>query len=313
MRMLPVLSAKTVLIKPVLSIVITAKSKSDKLYQELLESIRQQTYPKSHYEIITVTEGDSESAKAIGLRKARGEIVGIFASDNYLDDPNFLKMHMLVLEKDKTIVAVTQYRYSYMNKDNLLNRYFSLMCCNDPIAFYLDKNDKWSYAFKISYKEDDIGDCIDISKVRTWGDNGFFIRKDILMKADIEHYYHIDVCQDLFDKGYRKYAMLHTSLWHRTGGNIFKFFYKRFKYADKFMDNRRWHMVEKQDLPRLALFIIESLLLFPLLIFSIRGYTKIRDKAWFLHLPVCLLTIITYGLLCIKRLFYRVCPQSAVH
>jgi len=289
-------------LNPELSIIVTAKDTSDELYRDFLSSVRMQSF--TDYEIITVTEGDSESAKAIGLKQAKGEIVGIFASDNFLDDPNFLKKCLEPFWRDEKVIASYPIHYSYMSKDNALNRYFSLLGVNDLIPFYLGKADKMPISAKapsrMAYQ------VLDIHKVRTIGDNGTFVRKKILDQADIKNYYHIDVFQDLFDKGYHIYALVNTSLWHRTGGNIFKFFWRRLKYADKFMTSkRRWKMVTKKDIPKLVRFIIGTLLIVPRLIESILGFCYKHDVAWFLHWPVCMLTIITYGLLCIKRLLPR--------
>ena len=280
-----------------LSIIITAKDKNDPKLLDLLSSIGEQTYPKEHYEILVITEGDSESAKAIGVRQAKGKIVGIFASDNYLNDKEFISKCMKPF-RNNDIVGTFPIRYFYNKKDNILNRYFSLIGGNDPLAGYLGKNDKESYLvdlkFQFDYKKGGL------KRIPTLGDNGFFIRRSILLYADLDHYYHIDVCQDLFNKGYRTYAIINTSIWHRTGGNILKFFFKRYKYADKFLYNRRWHMVTKQDLPKVRLFILSTIT--PLSLFvPFMGYKKIRDIAWFLHPLVCLLTIITYGLLYLKN------------
>jgi len=252
----------------------------------------------SIYEIITVTEGDAESAKAIGLRKAKGEIVGIFASDNFLDDSDFLKKMMKPFALPD-VVAASPSHYSYHHHDNILNRYFSILGANDPIPVALDKHDKVG-----CFNPPDKSYVKTIDKVRTYGDNGFFSRKSILMKADINHYYHIDVCQDLFDQGYRKYAIVNASLWHRTGGNVFKFFWKRFKYADQFMTpQRRWKMVTKKDMPKIFWFVLFTIMAINHIFVSVLGYSITKDKAWLLHWPICVLTIITYGALTIKRCF----------
>src|SRR3990167_2455063 len=73
-----------------LSIIIPAKDKNDRKLKELLTSIERQDFPKDELEILVITEGTSESAKAIGIRRARGEVVGILASDNELHDEHFL-------------------------------------------------------------------------------------------------------------------------------------------------------------------------------------------------------------------------------
>ncbi len=119
----------------------------------------------------------------------------------------------------------------------------------------------------------------------------------------MEHYYHIDNIYDIWLQGYGG-EPVNCSIWHRTGGNIFKFFIKRFKYADKFATPyRRWHMVEtRQDYLRLLWFIFCTITLIQPLYLSFKGYRVIKDKAWFLHPIVCWFTLITYGLWTLKRL-----------
>lgn len=292
-----------------LSIIITAKDRNDNKLKDLLYSIEQQTY--HNYETLVITEGNSETAKAIGLKRAKGKIVCILASDNYLNDEEFFEKCLKPFE-DEHIVGSFPIHYWHYKDDNILNRYFALFGVNDPIPLYLKKNDKASYYTDELYEYPIIWTyshpqyfIVNFSFVPTLGDNGFFIRKDILLKANIDNYYHIDVTKDLFDLGYKTYAIINTSIWHRTGGNIIKFFLKRLKYADKFYENRRWHMVEKKDLLRLAWFIFSTLTLVYPLYLSVKGYRKVKDIAWFLHLPICLITIGVYGLWTTKKIFQR--------
>lgn len=280
-----------------LSVIISAKDRNDLKLKDLLYSIEQQTF--RDFEILIITEGNSETAKAIGLKRAKGSIICILASDNYLNDDRFFEK-CLEPFKNKDIVGSYPLRYWYYKDDNILNRYFALMGVNDPIPFYLKKADRFAY-FVWSGKDTDEYYINNLNFIPTLGDNGFFIRKDILIQADIEHYFHIDVCQDLFNLGYRRYALVNTSIWHRTGGNIFKFFLKRFQYADKFSEGRRWHMVEKKDLPRLCWFIISTLTLIYPFYLSVKGYKKVKDIAWFLHPLICLITIGVYGIWIIQK------------
>lgn len=127
---------------PKLSVIITAKDKNDPKLKDLLYSIEQQTF--KDYEVIIVTEGDSESAKAIGIKKAKGEIVCILASDNYLDDKDFISKCMMPLNWEIPKFSNPLY-YSYHKEDNILNRYFALFGANDPIPLYLGKNDKFPH------------------------------------------------------------------------------------------------------------------------------------------------------------------------
>jgi glycosyltransferase involved in cell wall biosynthesis len=290
--------------KPYLSIIITAKDINDSKLKELLWSIRQQSF--TDYEVIVETRGNSESAKGIALKKAKGDIVCIMASDNYLNDSKFFEKCLIPFE-DEHIVGSFPNRYWYYKDDNILNRYFALFGVNDPVPLYLNKNDRQPY-----YTEESLGypTCmfnrgymrVKLTSVPTLGDNGMFVRRSILMRANIEEYFHIDVFQDLFDLGFKHYAVVDTSIWHRTGGNIFKFFKKRLFYASKFASDRRWHMVENRDIPQLIWFIFCTVTLIQPFYLSFKGYRVIKDKAWFLHPIVCWFTLITYGLWILKKL-----------
>lgn len=284
---------------PKLSIIVTAKDIDDPKLKELLWSIRQQTF--KDYEVIVETEGDSESAKGIAIKKAKGEIVCILASDNYLQYSNFFDRAIGFLDKYPELIGAFPMRFWYYKDDFMLNRYFALFGVNDPIPLYLHKNDKQPYYKSLGDNTTDYS--WEFDRVLTFGDNGMFVRRNILMQVDIEHYYHIDVFQDLFNKGYKKYGMINMAIWHRTGGNIFKFFLKRYRYADKFnTPYRRWHMVERKDIPNLLWFIFCTITLIQPLYLSVKGYRVIKDKAWFMHPIVCWATLITYGLWTLKKL-----------
>ena len=122
-----------------LSIVIPAKDKNDPKLAELLQSIETQDFPKGEMEVLVITEGTSESAKAIGIRKAKGEVIGILASDNQIDDTTFL---MIMYHSALVYGAAFPYSYEYYQEDDILNRYFALIGGNDPLAYYMGKNVK---------------------------------------------------------------------------------------------------------------------------------------------------------------------------
>lgn len=295
-------------VSPALSLIITAKDRNNLKLKDLEFSLTLQTF--RNFETLIITEGNSETAKAIGLKRAKGDIICILASDNYLNDPYFFEKCLKPFES-KEITGSFPLHYWYYKYDDILNRYFALFGVNDPIPLYLCKNDRASYyadsmsGFPILWTNGSYFIANMPSPVPTLGDNGFFIRKDILMKADIEHYFHIDVCQDLANLGYEKYAIVNTTIWHRTGGNIIRFFLKRIRYAEKLSQGRRWFMVTKKDLPRLCWFIFSTLTLIYPLYLSVKGYRVIKDKAWFLHLPICLITLGVYGLWTIEKLFRK--------
>ena len=282
---------------PKLSLVIPCLSLNDPKLKELLASIDRQDFPKSEMEVLVITEGTSESAKAIGIRRAKGYVIGILASDN-----EFIRNNELQRYHDMAIMegASQSCYYYYTKNDNILNRYFALFGFNDPLSFYMGKCDRLC-------RVETIGN-FDIQENATIGDNGFFIRRELIEKTDLDNYYHIDNALEAIGKP----TLLYSEIWHKTGGNIFQFFKKRYRYGlqHAFNPNRRWHLVDfrkQEDILRLAWFIFASLTLIQPLCLSVRGYLKIRDGAWFLHPVCCILTLFTYVLLVLNLGTRRLC------
>lgn len=278
-----------------LSLVIPCRDVNDPKLKDLLRSIDEQDFPKDQMETLIITEGTSESAKAIGIRKAKGEVIGILASDNILMS-TFTLANLCSIGLEFPCYPA---RYFYDEKDDILNRYFALIGGNDPLSFYMRKNDRVPYWQRL--------DCDGIDGAgKTIGDNGFFAKKQLFLKTDLDNYYHIDNANELEGRPSGLYGW---AIKHRTGGNIFKFFAKRYRYGlqHAFNKNRRWHLVDfrkKEDIWRLLLFGFGSLTIIHPLCTSIRGYLKVKDMAWFIHPLACLLTVFTYALL-VLHLFSR--------
>jgi hypothetical protein len=285
-----------------LSLIIPAKCPNDPKLKDLLRSINEQDFPKNELEILVISEGTSESAKAIGIRRAKGEVIGILASDNYLTYPRFLRdMTRMFPGCD---AGYTEF-YHYKRNDNILNRYFALIGANDPLPFYLSKCDRAPHFDRAHRADQEISPW---KELPTIGDNGFFIKKSLIEKTDLDNYYHIDNALEALDFKDSNVFLMRADIWHRTGGNIFSFFRKRYRYGlqHAFNPNRRWHLVDfkqPKDVMRLIWFICASLLLVPTFILSVRGFLKIRDLAWFLHPIICLGTLFTYGLLVLHLCF----------
>jgi len=282
-----------------ISIIIASKSNDDPKLKECLRSIETQDYPKDLVEVLVITEGTPESAKAIGLKKATGEIVCFMASDCEFLHKNSFKEAEQLLDGSYAIGAYS-FHYEYIQFDPILNRYFALFGCNDPVPFYLSKCDRFPY-----YKKQIIHRINFFKKsVDTLGDNGFFIRRDLIMKTDLEHYSHIDNCEDLRRMGYYHYALLTYPVHHQTGDSLWLWIKKRFHYAESLGKNRRWHMVgNTKDVLKLLLFVVLSITWIEPLLRGCWGYLKIKDRAWFLHPIICFITVWVYGALCLKQVW----------
>lgn len=289
----------------VFSCIIPASPKdvSSQKLQDLIASIRAQDFPQEQIEVLVITEGDSESAKAIGIREAQGEICAMFCADNFVTGNNlFTAVHNILGSTD--VDGVYTKFFPWVKNDNSLNRYFSLIGNNDPIAFYLNKADRCPH---YNVEESVLFDCVRFKKsVPSLGDNGFFYKTKIIRMANLEHYYPMDCAEDLREKGHSEFMRINfPHVWHRTAENLISFLIKRYKYArDLYSDrnDRRWKMLDtREDYWRLLGFIVSTLTIVPLLCISIRGFLKVRDWAWFWHVPVCIGFLITYGILTLRN------------
>ena len=191
--------------------------------------------------------------------------------------------------------AIYSRTYHYNKDDNSLNRYFSLIGGNDPICYYLGKNDRRPHVWKLQKKS---------SYQPSYGCNGTFYRSELIKATDLDHYYPMDNALDVPGEFM---PMLSDSIWHRTSENLISFLIKRYKYArDLFSDrqDRRWKIIDgNEDCWRLFLFIIFTITIIEPLWVSIRGYSRVRDLAWFYHPIVCIGFLITYSILAFRNLF----------
>lgn len=285
-----------------ISIIIASKSTSDPKLKECLQSIAMQDYPKELVEVLVITEGTPESAKAIGLKKATGEIVCFMASDcefktiHAFQEANYCFTNIQIPQ----ITGVYSKIYYYSKADPILNRYFSLFGFNDPVPFYLGKCDRLPYYANLKFPHREFLNFK--NNIPTLGDNGFFVRRDLIMQTDLEHYSHIDNCEDLRKLGYCEYIRTFLPTHHKTGDSLWLWIKKRFHYAESLNQNRRWKMVEIKDIWKIILFGLLAITLIEPTLRSLYGFTKsgIRDKAWFLHPIICFITVFLYGALWVK-------------
>lgn len=310
--------------------VIMATLNSAAVLENCLKSIREQEYPQGLIEIVIADGGSTdktieiakkynskiipentkspEAAKAIALAQAQNEIVLELDDDNILPNKNWLMKMVSLFEKEPEIVGCYPWRYVWRKNDKILNRYFALLGANDPVAWFLNRADRQSYLsdkYRLAGKFQDKGDYFLVEfnekNLPTVGANGFLIRRDLLMKAQVDpdHFFHIDVNLDLIRQGYKKYAVVKNDIIHASGESFWRFFQKRKRYMQELYlrDSlkRRYFLYNPQkDKLKIIGFSLYSLSIILPVLDSIRGYLKIRDLAWFLHPLVCFLIFWTY-------------------
>lgn len=283
------------------SCVIPCRDKHSKGVSKLIASIRNQDYIQDEIEIICVDEGDSEQAKALGIARAHGEIIAMFCDDNVIKDRKLF--HKVETEINNGYDAVYPSHYWHTPKDYCLNRYFALFGGNDPVVWYLGKNDRMPYSELVLRRAADYPP--------SWGCNGFFYRASAIKDTDLDHYYPMDNAMEVFHKSKRRFLPLHSNaIWHKTSNsNLFKFLKKRYIYArDLYCErtDRRWKAIaNKKDMWNLVRFVLATLLIFPHIATAMDGYKRKKDFAWFWHPVVAYGFLITYGLLVCRNLIKR--------
>lgn len=309
---------------------VTCTFNSEKLIEQCLGGIASLDYPKDLVEIVIVDGGSTdrtlqivkkfncrvveerigkpEPATAIGYNAAANDIVVNFPSDNMITDKNWLKRMVRPFVENSDIVGTYTLRYEYRREDTPLNRCFSLFGAGDPVAYYMNKRDRIAYfedKWPLEAPAEDKGDYYIVTfsrnNVPPLGANGFLIRREFAQMISKEpmSFFHIDSTFDLIVMGHNKFAAVKNEIWHRTGEVFGRFLGRRIRYAVIYFTDkplRRYHVVDMAtDKWKLAKFIFYSLTFVEPTAEAIRGYLKIRDRAWFFHPVICFVCVFVYS------------------
>lgn len=321
--------------------VVMATFNSERTIGMALGSVRSQDYPQDKIEIILADGGSTDNTlaivkkykvkiikvpknlqnaeynKGVGVNAAKNEIVFLLDHDNILPHNTWLQKMIVPFLENNDIVGVEPLRFHYDPKMTLLDRYFSLLGGNDPVAYYLGKDSHLSWAFdkyNLYGKSKDMGGYYFVEffpdKIPALGGNGAAIRRKLLIKeanAEPKYFFHIDVNVDLIKKGFNNYGIFKDSIIHLTNNQLFPFLQRRKYFIEKYyfedMSKRRYSIYEPQkDTFTLIKYCIYSVTLIKPFYDALRGYKKVPDVAWFLHPFMCFAMVFIYGTATMKRL-----------
>jgi len=329
---------------PLVSVVIPTYN-SEKTLEMCLESIVNQDYPEDRVEVIIVDGGSvdrtleiarrytnkifnnplrtGEAGKAVGVKKAKGDLIALIDSDNILPTKDWLKSMVKPFIEDEEIVGSEPLYYVYRKEDGYITRYCALIGMNDPLCLFIGNydrycllTDKWT---ELNVKQEDRGDYLKIElterEIPTMGANGFLIRKKMIKKCAIGDYlFDIDIVYELVRQGYNKFAKVKTGIIHIFAYNTFTFVKKQRRRIKDYIYYKKlglrkypWSSVSKRKLSK---FIIYTVLTFPLIIQATKGYMKKPDRAWFFHVPACWITLIVYTIGIIQNYLLRPKPEN---
>lgn len=326
---------------PKISCVI-ATYNSEKTINKCLESIRKQEYSQDKITIILVDGGSKDKTlviakrwktkiihsppnlqsaeynKGIGVNAAKGEFLLFLDHDNILPHNKWLQNMLKPMLEHKDVVGVETLYIHYDRSYSLLDRYLALFGSLDPVAHYLGKVDKLlqgktKYSLFGEAKEYKFYFIVrfDSFFVPAIGSNGFLGRRKIIVEnADIRpsNFFHTDVQVDLIRKGFNTYAFIKDDIIHLTGYQNIRGFLARRKlfmeqYHIKGHKLRRHSIFQPEDTWQLIKFIVYALTFVRPTYDAIKGYRKIKDRAWFLHPVLCFMFLMLYGYITLKFTF----------
>jgi len=248
-----------------------------------------------------------EAGKARGVKAASGDVIALVDSDNILTGTDWLE-RMTAPFSDPDIAGSEPLEYEHRRTDPALTRYCALMGMNDPLCYFLKNYDRtctlsgrWT---GLEVEAADRGDYLEVrlepGALPTMGANGFMVRRSLLESLEIGDYlFDIDVIHELVGRGHDRFAKVKTGIVHLYGQGLATFARKQLRRTRDFhyyrslgMRSYPWSKTKKGGLVK---FIIFCLLIFPLVLQSLKGYLKRKDPAWALHVPACLITLAVYG------------------
>lgn len=327
--------------------IVTPTFNSMRTINEYMDAIIQQDFPHKELELIIADGGSTdgtleafekykkvcdfpidvyhnalrtaEAGKAIGVRKARNDIVLLLDSDNIIPEENWLT-RMIKPFEEKEIIASEPIRYTYRPNDSTINRYCALIGMNDPLCMFTGNYDRYCCITgtwtEVEREEVDKGDYLSIrfreDMIPTIGANGFFMkRKELLENFEGDYLFDIDVLWELFRKNPKlRVAKVKTGIVHLFCPDLKTFRRKQNRrimdylyFSDTKGRKYPWNKVGKS---KIVLFSFECITIIPLVLQSIKGFRYKNDKnVWLIHPIMCWITLWVYGVGAIKGIFHK--------
>ena len=317
--------------------IITPTYNSMRTLDEYIQAIISQEYPHEQIELIFADGGSSdgtikrleeygekydidisvyenplrtaEAGKAVGVRKAQGEVICLLDSDNIIPDSKWL-IRMMEPFEESIIVASEPIAYTYREQDSVINRYCALIGMNDPLCLFTGNYDryctitnKWT---NVEREEIDRGNYLSINfrenMIPTIGANGFLMRREELLdNFEGDYLFDIDVLWELFKKNPElRVAKVKTGIVHLFCPDTKTFYRKQNRRIRDFLyfseEKGRKYPWGKIGKGKIVLFAVSCITIIPLLVQTCIGYSRKHDlQAWAYHFVACWITLWVYG------------------
>jgi glycosyltransferase involved in cell wall biosynthesis len=310
---------------------------SAKTLEACLAAIVSQRFPRDEYEIVLADAGSSdgtveiarrmgvdavvdnplktgEAGKAAGIKASRGELIALVDSDNILPDDGWLAQ-MVEPFRDADIVAAEPLLYTARKGDPALTRYFALLGMNDPLCLFTGNYDRqcavtgrWT---GLDVHQQDLGGFLKLmlteEALPTIGANGFVFRRSLLSHVSWDPYFFdIDVMHQAVRAGFRHVAKVKTGIVHLYCSRLEEFARKQRRRIRDFLffaqEKQRTYPWDRQKRAGIALFALATATVLPVALQAAVGFCRKPDRAWLYHVPVCWITLWTYGVGTLRKL-----------
>jgi hypothetical protein len=323
-------------VEPVISVIIPTRN-SARTLPRCLDAILAQRYPRSSLQILIADAGSTdetlaiahrlgvdqvipnplltaEAGKAAALRHATGEFIALIDSDNYLAGDDWFTRMLAPWATDSTLILTEPLYFHHNPKASLINRYCALMGLNDPLCFYTGNFDRWNFAAErwtalpltIHPQTDWFWfEAQAMDPLPTIGANGTVYRRSALTKLPpSDYFFDVDVPLQLRAQQPSRFAKVHTAIEHDYGRGWADFMRKQQRRIRDYQHHQT-ERIGQQSYSRKGVlhFILATVFVFPCLFLSIRGWMKKTDVAWFLHWPLCALTLSIYAYHTLRHAF----------
>jgi glycosyltransferase involved in cell wall biosynthesis len=307
---------------PFVSIIIPTLNAGEYL-NTCLESIRKQTYSRDRYEIIIADGGSrdntviiankydcvvvnnpfrlAEKGKAIGLKSAKGDIIGFIDSDNEVVQNDWLEKLINILKIEPHLAGVES-NWLLKPDDPIANRYCCLIRQEDPISrqFALlsrcaDTIDKGEYII-LRVKN---------GKFPIFGANGFLWPKKVIAQFGVlESFDEADLSAKAVINGYNSIGNVKGyGVYHNHVKTIWDFFRKRYRQPHLFLERKesksetwldnysRWEFIRA---------VLNCIFIVQPTFEAFEGMKKDGDPAWLLHPVMAFATFSIYSFAYLK-------------
>jgi Glycosyltransferases involved in cell wall biogenesis len=271
-----------------------------------------------------------EAGKSAAVRNASGELLALIDSDNILPSPDWLRV-MAAPFVDPEVIAAEPFEYTARDSDPATTRYFARLGMNDPLCLFIGNYDrvcavtgKWT---ELPVECEDMGGWLKLRldsarPLPTIGANGFIIRKSALAGVAWEPYwFDVDIVRDaaaLSPSGTVCVAKVRCGIVHVYCATLADFARKQKRRVRDFLyfSPNRSAAKPARGARRMLVrgilrFVAATLLWFPLALQARRGNAASPDReAWRLHAAACRITLRTYALGVVGKIFGRNKPAD---